>query len=415
MRLVSEIAFTHIQGRLRQTIVSVAGVALGVGFSIAMAALMQGSQNDFIATLVDAIPHVQITDETREAGRQPADDAFTLVAYSGLVPRDDRRGIRNPVEVVAVLESLVPRGAVSTLLTGQAVVRFGGRDVGLAVSGIDPTREAKVARKIVAGMTSGSLEALRSAQAGIVVGDAFLKKVGAQAGDTLTVASAQGALKRFKVVGTFSTGSTGVDEGVGYVLLKSAQVLYARPNAINQIKVRIDDPLEAQTVARRIEGAIGLKTVSWQESNGDLMSAFLVRNVIMYTVVGAILLVAGFGIYNVISTIVHEKARDIAILKSLGFAETDMRRIFLLEGLIIGAMGAIAGCLMGYALSSLLASIRFEFRAGAANLDRLPILFSVWHYLIASGFALASAGFAGYLPARKAAKVKPVDIIRGAT
>jgi lipoprotein-releasing system permease protein len=155
--------------------------------------------------------------------------------------------------------------------------------------------------------------------------------------------------------------------------------------------------------------------VSWQEANGDLMSAFLVRNVIMYTVVGAILLVAGFGIYNVISTIVHEKARDIAILKSLGFAETDMRRIFLLEGIIIGAMGALAGCLMGYGLSALLASIRFEFRAGAANLDRLPILFSVWHYLIASGFALASAGFAGYLPARKAAKVKPVDIIRGAT
>ena len=133
----------------------------------------------------------------------------------------------------------------------------------------------------------------------------------------------------------------------------------------------------------------------------------------MYTVVGAILLVASFGTYNIISTITHEKARDIAIMKSLGLNERMVRRIFVLEALIIGLAGALAGFLLGYLLCRALGSI--EFRSPFMDTNRLPLVYEPAHYLLAGLVALASSFAAGYMPARKAAHVNPVDIIRGAT
>ena len=127
------------------------------------------------------------------------------------------------------------------------------------------------------------------------------------------------------------------------------------------------------------------------------------------------MLVAGFGIFNIISTITHEKARDIAIMKSLGFAEVDMRRIFLLEGLTIGTLGSLAGWLIGFLLVYALSQVRFQINTTGFEISKLPLAWSFWHYVIAASFALVSAAFAGYLPARKAAKLNPVDIIRGAT
>jgi lipoprotein-releasing system permease protein len=143
------------------------------------------------------------------------------------------------------------------------------------------------------------------------------------------------------------------------------------------------------------------------------MSAFRVRNIMMFTIVGAILLVASFGTYNIISTITHEKSRDIAIMKSIGFTEQTVRRIFVFEALIIGLTGAIAGFVLGYLLSLGLGSI--EFKSPYVDYDRLPLAYTWRHYFIAGLVALASSFIAGYFPARKAASVHPVEIIRGAT
>jgi lipoprotein-releasing system permease protein len=135
---------------------------------------------------------------------------------------------------------------------------------------------------------------------------------------------------------------------------------------------------------------------------------------IMYTVVGAILLVASFGTFNIISTITHEKARDIAIMKSLGLPESTVRRIFVLEAMLIGLFGAVAGWVIGYALCRALGSIEFKL-SGITDITRLPLAYSTVHYAIATVVALASSVLAGYYPSRKAARVHPVDIIRGAT
>ncbi|MGB0085357.1 MAG: ABC transporter permease [Rhodomicrobiaceae bacterium] len=413
MRLILEIAVTHIVGRGRQTIVAILGVAVGVGFSIAMTALMQGSQNDFIEQLVNVMPHVEITDDRRSPPRQPAEDVFTDIAIYGLRPREDRRGIINPTEALTWLRGWVP-GRIAASLKVQGVTRFAGRDVSATIVGIDPQKETGVS-PIIGHFRQGSFEALSVGGNNVVIGDTMASRLGAKLGDTITAVSSTGLSRNFKIVGLFHTGTTVRDEGEAYVLLKNAQILSERPNAINDIRIKLSNPDLAPDIAHRAEAELGYKSVAWQEANESLLEALVVRNVIMYTVVAAIMLVAGFGIFNIISTITHEKARDIAIMKSLGFAEVDMRRIFLLEGLTIGTLGSLAGWLIGFLLVYALSQVRFQINTTGFEISKLPLAWSFWHYVIAASFALVSAAFAGYLPARKAAKLNPVDIIRGAT
>lgn len=413
MPLILDIAVTHIAGRARQTLVAVIGVAVGVGFSIAMAALMQGGQDDFVRQLVDTMPHVDITDDQRAARRQPAQDAFGTAAISGLRPRDDRRGIINPTAATTWLASWIP-GRFAESLKAQGVIRYSSREVGASIIGIDPQREPGVS-PIVDDFVEGSFSALAAGGNNVLIGDTMANRLGAGFGDTITAVSSEGLTRNFKIAGLFHTGTTARDEGEAYVQLKNAQILSARPNAINEIRIKLDDPNRAPAVAQRAEAELGYKAVAWQEANEAILEAFVIRNVIMYTVVGAIMLVAGFGIYNIISTITHEKARDIAIMKSLGFPEGDMRRLFLLEGVAIGTAGSALGWLLGFSMVYGLSLIRFEIATTGQEMTHLPITWSALHYLIASAFAVGSAAVAGYLPARRAARQNPVDIIRGAT
>ncbi|MBO6719368.1 MAG: ABC transporter permease [Rhizobiaceae bacterium] len=413
MRLITDIALTHIVGRGRQTLIAIIGVAVGVGFSIAMAALMQGGQDDFVEQLIDTMPHVQVTDERRAPPRQPAEEMYAAAEIAGLRPPEDRRGIINPTAVTAWLDAWLP-GRYSASLRTQGVVRYSGREAGAAIIGVNPETERRVS-PIVGDFVEGSFDALGSGGNNIVVGDRMAEKLGASLGDTVTAVSSTGQTRAFRVVGLFHTGTTARDEGEAYVELKNAQILSERPNAINDIRIKLEEPYASVTVAERVEAETGYKAVAWQVANEGIMEAFVVRNVIMYTVVAAIMLVAGFGIFNIVSTITHEKARDIAIMKSLGFSQTDMQRMFVLEGLAIGAAGSALGWLLGFGLTAALASVRFELDAGGQEITELPIAWSTLHYAIASAFALGSAAVAGYLPARRAARLHPVEIIRGAS
>lgn len=413
MNLLFTLASAHLQGRLRQTVVAGLGVALGVGFSVAMAALMQGSQEDFTRQLVEAMPSVEMSDEQRNPTLQPAEAQFASAEFHGLRPVEDRRGILNPTQVLATLRASV-QGHIAPALRDQALARFSGRDAGVALLGIRPEDEAQVS-SIAGDFTQGSFAVLNGGGYKAVIGDGLATKLGVSLGGSIELVASQGQRQRFTVAGLFHTGSVGRDEGEVYVLLKNAQILTGRADAINTIRIRIADPNAAQPLARQIEARFGFKAVSWQEANEAILQVLVVRNIIMYTVVAAILLVAGFGIFNVVSTITHEKARDIAILKSLGFRQRDMRRLFLMEGLAIGAGGSVMGWVVGYGLCLILASFRFDVRSVEHSFTRLPLSWSPLHYLLAAMIALFAAGIAGYFPARRAAALNPVDIIRGAT
>jgi lipoprotein-releasing system permease protein len=412
MNLVLDIALTHVRHRARQTLVAVAGVMTGVGFSIMMAALMEGSQADFMRQLIDALPHITVSDERREPPHQPAEAAYAAAQIYGLTPETRRRGIKNPMATVAALERWVP-GAVAPSVQTKGILRYAGRDVAASITGIDPHREPRVSA-LTRQMRQGTLPALYRATNAIILGDRLAEKIGARVGANITVQTSDGARLNAQVVGLFHAGIRSIDESTAYVLIKTGQILAQQTGLVNEIRVRVTDAMAARTIAQRIEQESGYKSVAWLEAHEDLLSAFVIRNIIMYTVVGAILLVASFGTYNIISTITHEKTRDIAILKSLGLREATVRRIFVIEALLIGTVGALAGWALGYGLTAALGSIEFKV-SSFTDMTRLPLVYAPAHYAVAAAVALGSSLVAGFFPARKAARLYPVDIIRGAT
>ncbi len=408
------IALSHLLTRRRQSLVSIGGVAMGVGFFIALASMMQGFQSFFLSTVVDIAPHITIEDDYRHPRPQPAFLHFgdgAALSLNGVRPKDDDKGIRGYQAIIKVLEKL-PEVDVAPSLDGQIFLRYGAAEQSASVSGIEPEKERKITR-IERDLSVGSFSDLSSTANGIIIGATLATKLGAGVGDSLIAVSSKGVVMRVKVVGLISTGITAIDKTRAYMLLKKVQILQDQPNRVSQINLRLKDPDAADALAADLEQRFSYRTVPWREANGGIFGVFVIQNVIMYSTTGAIMIVAAFGIFNIISTIIHEKSKDIAILRSLGFLETDIQKIFVWQGVMIGLVGALVGCGVGYGLSSGLASIRLHIE-GEIKTDRLFILFALRHYVLAVSFAFVAAVLAAWLPARKAAKLKPVDIIRGA-
>jgi lipoprotein-releasing system permease protein len=413
MNLTLTIAASHLLSRKRQTVVSLLGVSLGVAFFLAVSALMSGSEKDFIRRLVDNSPHVTVYDEFRNPRPQPAALAFpdALVEIRSVKPRTEVRGIRQYKQELAFIEGL-PDLRVAPALQGQVIVTFAGKDLGASINGVVPDLMQNVST-IEEHMTEGSLNTLAANPDGIVIGTGLADKFRIGMGKNITVTSPAGVVRTMKVVGLFRTGNAGYDEGQVFVVLKRSQNLLNRPNVANRLVLKLNNPDNAPSVAREIEAAFAYKAQSWQEAAADLMSLLRVRVIIMYSVVSAILIVASFGIYNVISTVVLEKTRDIAIMKSVGFHARDILFIFLIEGAIVGAIGSAVGTAIGLSMMYALSRVQIK-----TPFDTLPVYMPIdwgWHSVaIGVAFAMISAISAAFLPARKGARVHPVDILRGA-
>jgi lipoprotein-releasing system permease protein len=406
------IAFLHLTSRRRQTIMSLLGVALGVAFFIAVSSLMRGSERDFIKRLIDSAPHVTVSDEYRTPPEQPVMAAYAggAVALRSLKPKTETRGIRGYKQKLAFIANL--QGVrVAPVLAGQAILTFAGKEQGITLNGILPEMMAGVSDiddKIVAG----SLDAVAANPNGIIIGRGLARKLYLAMGDNVSVSSPIGQVRTMKIVGLFDTGTTAIDEGQAFILLKRAQALFGRVERANKLIIQLDDPYAARDVSAVIESHVGYRAESWQEAQQSLMSVLLIRNIIMYSVVSAILVVASFGIFNVISTVVLEKRRDVAILKSMGFHARDVRRIFLAQGVVIGGLGSVVGVALGYALMLLLGAVRIQ-PPGLSEAVNLPLYWGADQLLIAAIFAVLSAAGAAYIPARRAGRVHPVDILRG--
>lgn len=413
MRIQLQVALTHLTGRTRQTFVSLTGVILGVAFFLAVSSLMRGSEKDFIKRLIDNSPHITVYDEYRLPRTQPAELRWAdgAVRISNVKPQTETRGIRGYREKLEFVESM-PGLKVAPVLVGSAVLVFAGREESVTLSGVVPDK-MKTVSTLEEKMIEGSIDALAANPNGIVVGTGLAQKFNLGLGRNVNVVAANGASRPMKVVGIFRTGNANYDETQTFTLLKRAQVMFDRPNRVNRLIIQLDDPYEARDAAQRIEAVAGYKSVSWIEASEDILSVLIVRNIIMYSVVSAILIVASFGIYNTLSTIVMEKTRDIAILKSIGFHARDVRLIFLLEGVIIGVVGSVFGLVLGAGLMKLLSAIEFR-PPGITEKVQMPIWWGPEQFAIATAFALASCILAAYLPARRAGRVHPVEILRGA-
>jgi lipoprotein-releasing system permease protein len=406
------IAVRHVLARPRQSLVSTLGIVLGVGFFLAIAGLMQGSQSDFIRRLVDTSPHITISDQFRQPHMQPVETMFAggAIDLRSAKPATEPRGIRGYERILETVRA-IPGARATPVLTGQAIVNGAGGNVGLVLNGMIPSQMRGITT-VADHMVAGSVDDLSAATNGIIIGDALAKRLGASLGSTMSLSAGDGRSHFLRIVGLFHAGNTAYDEGQGFVSLRRAQALLDRPNRVNTVIVKLADPYQAQQVAAVLEKNSGYKSVSWQEATEDLMASLAIRNVIVYAVVGAVLVVAAFGIYNVISTIVLEKRRDIAILKSMGFLARDIQWIFLCEGVLVGLVGSLAGVLLGTLLMLALGNVTFRY-PGSTEPYPLPVDWGAAGFLIAVSFAMLASALAALLPARKAATVNPADVLRG--
>lgn len=413
--LLLHIAAKHLIVRRRQTLVAVSGVAVGVGFFLAVSALMVGSQTDFVKTLIDAAPHIIISDELRSPAPQPGVRDYGPAGRNGAVVlhgykvRNEVRGIKDWQQILRAANA-IPGAIGSPSLSGAVTLRLGGREEPLGIVGIDPAIEARVST-IADKLQAGRLIDLERVQGGVIVGAELAERLGLGMGDIVAATSARGVTRSLRIVGLVKKGQSQLGPGNGYMLLREAQSLLGRPFIINRIGVKLTDAYAADAAATALEQRFGYKAESWEERSADFLGLLLTRNVIMYTVVSAILLVASFGIYTAVSNSVADKRRDIAIMRSMGFSQGDLQLIFVMEGMALAVSGILAGWLFGFGLMSVLGSLEFPIRG---EIQHLPLDRSSRQYLIAAGASLFAGIIAAWLPARKTARVDPVDILRGA-
>ena len=425
MSLIVHIAFSHLWGRKRQTVISILGAALGVGFYVGLSTLMLGFQQDFINRVINIQPHIVIQDNYRTAPWQPAERLFTdeegrsIVSIDGLKPRDEVHGVRTYRQILDALGG-IPGVRYAPSFSGQVLLRFGSKDISATLNGIVPDRERHIST-LEDDLIEGELNDLYTTANGLIIGEGMASRGGLKRGDTVSAIATNGSSVKMKIVGIFFSGTTSKDNNEAYTLLKKVQSLHDRPNVINRISIKMNDIYNAENLASWLEGQFGYRAVSWQETSRNIMTIFMIQRLVIFSSVGAILTVACFGIFNVVSTVVYEKIRDIAILRSMGFSSGDIRLIFVLEGLLVGLAGAVVGWGLGYAIVEGLATIRLQPGAasgpggGLSRSQGLVLDRTLLHYVIGSAFAVGSAAIAAWLPARKAAKVDPVDIIRGAS
>lgn len=408
------IAFRYLVRRKRQSVVCMLGVAIGVAVFIAMNAMMQGFEVKFIDETVEGSGHAIVKNEPRETvapflGKVYGEEVVAEVV--GEKPQDKVAKIRNPEKLVRFIRELPGVVAAAPTVNGNAVATYGAKQVAMEIIGIEPAEQVKVT-SIGEKIVVGSFERLNSTANGILLGDGLARLLGASLEDTILVTGPTGARTPARVVGIFSTGVTPVDYTRSYMLLRDAQVLLDKQNIVSEITVRGDDPEKARGLAAQIEAISGYKTESWQEANQNFLSIFVVQQAITYIICGAILVVAAFGVFNILTMSVMEKVNDIAIMRSYGLTRADIRNSFVIQGAAIGMIGGAAGMLLGKLIVLGIRQLKFPVE-GLVKAQGILMAERPQDYLLAFVSALVITLIAATLPANRAAKFNPVEILRG--
>ena len=406
------IAWAHVSNRLRQTFIGVVGVATGVSFTIMIAGVMQGSQRQFTRTLIDAMPHITITDERKSVALQPAEQVYGAAQRSSYTATERRPGISNANLAMESLRTWLP-GSITPSAKVNAMISSGTVPFGVTVTGIDPRQEEPVS-KLASQISGGTIHDLSRGSNAVIIGQTLAERIGARVGSTVTITPSHGAPISSPVVGIFRSGVREVDERRIYSLMRTAQMLAGQPDLVNEMRIQLDDAFQARELADRVEGEIGYRAIPWQEANADLLSSFNVQEKITNVIMAAMMLASTFAIYSIISTITNEKRNDIAIMKSLGIKEQLVQVIFIIEAGMIAIVGIPVGWVAGYFLCLAMTQIKYTNPITSGVLS-IAIYYSPIHYIVVGSITLVCCLMSAFLPARKASRVHPVDIIRGAS
>lgn len=415
-RVIFSISKTHLLSRIKQTAIAALGVTFGIGTFIILVSFMTGLNGLLDGLILNRTPHVHIYNEIKPSEKQPIDlyiqvkDAFSTV--KSIKPKFVQAKIHNALPLMEELnKDENVKGAIPQV-KAQIFYISGSIELGGNIVGIDILEEVRLFN-FGEYIVKGSPQALKNNENGILIGAGAAKKMSLDVGNTVQISTVGGDLFPLKIVGIYQSGLAEIDNVQSFVNLKTVQRILGEPqNYITDINVKLHDIEEAVPMSKRIEEQFKLTAIDIKTANAQFETGTAIRNLITYAVSITLLIVAGFGIYNILNMLIYEKMNDIAILKATGFSGRDVKYIFIAQAILIGLVGGILGLIIGYAFSALIDSLPFETEA-LPTIKTYPVNYNIWYYVIGISFAMISTFLAGYLPARKAQKIDPVEIIRG--
>lgn len=415
MKLLLSIAVTLLRAKLRQSIVAAVGVMFSITMFVTLLGFMNGLNDLLDGLILNRTPHIRLYNELQASPRQPIEygtDSTTHAFVRSVKPKDELPRLRNATAIMAALEKDPRVLAVSPRLVAQVFFNVGTVDLNGQVSGIDVMQEIRY-YKFADYLVEGDPQDLATGNNTIVLGKGLADMMEASIGEVVQVTTASGERTMLRVSGIFQSGIADYDKVQCYANIKTVQKLLARPGSYyTDINVKLHDLLLAPAMAKELAARFDVDAVDIQTANAQFETGSDVRNIISYAVGVVLLIVAGFGIYNILNMMIFEKLDAIAILKATGFSGSDVRRIFLLLSMIIGVVGGVSGLLGGFAMQNVIDNIPF-ITAALPTVTTFPIDYNPKYYIIAVTFALITTWVAGWFPARKASQVDPVEIIRG--
>jgi len=415
-KLIVSISISLMIARLKQTLVAAIGVTFSITMFIALLSFMAGL-NDLLDNLIlNRTPHVRLYNEILPSKNQPVDIAKgTGSAYNfirSIKPKNQPIEIRNSAAVIRALESDPRVLGVAPKTTVPVFYNVGMISLTGVVSGIDVDAETRLftfSDYVVEGRPTD----LKTVPNSIVLGIGAAEKMIAKIGDVVQVTNSTGQQFPLKVVGIFQSGIQDVDKVQSYASISTTQKLMGKSASyITDIQVKLHNLETAPKLAKEWSALFDVDAIDIQTANSQFETGSSVRTLISYAVGITLLIVAGFGIYNILNMMIYEKMDSIAILKATGFSGSDVNKVFIYIALSIGIFGGTLGLLCGLGGTYFISQIPFS-TASLPTVKTYPVNYNPIFYVIGGVFSIVTTYLAGYFPSKKASKIDPVEIIRG--
>ena len=415
-KLIINISKGLLFARKRQTLVAAIGVTFSITMFITLLSFMTGLNNMLDDLVVNRTPHIRLYNEPKPSNNQPVNDYegykndYNFI--SSVKSNNSRIEIYNSAAIVNAIQHDSRVLGIAPRLNTQAFFNAGAIDISGVVTGIDIQEEQRLFH-FTDYLIAGNAVDLKNVANSIILGKPLADKLMADIGDVIQVTTTNGERFSLKVVGYFQSGLQDFDKAQSYTSVTTAQKLLGQPGQyLTDIQVELKDINQAPKVAKEYSQLFGIEAQDIQTANAEFATGNFIRSLIAYSVGVVLLIVSGFGIYNILHMMIYEKMDSIAILKATGFSGNDVKRIFMVIALSIGFFGGLTGLLFGFILSSIIDQLPFVTKA-FPTITTYPINYNPAFYFIGSSFSLIATYFAGYFPARKASKIDPVIIIRG--
>ncbi len=410
------IAFRQLISRKRQAFLTIAGIGVAVMVLITAISLMDGLLQSFIQKIVDIAPHIVVKGEKVNPvipDLLVERDSLTSLNFIKNVDREDEEVIKNYKKISGIIERDSLIETISPVVSINSIGVFGTLSQPIQLFGIIPARQDKIS-KLSLSMLEGNFSELEKTPDGILLGSSVAEDFTIETGERMQIISSSDRIYSVKVVGIFSTGINDIDGNV-YANMKLVQNIGDYPpDQVTSLYLRVTNLPEDKAVALEIEKETNYKAVTWEEQAASVISLYKMISMIVYFLVFFVILVAGFGVANVLITSVLEKTKDIAVMKSMGFKRSEVTLIYFIEGMLVALIGAAIGCLLGYIMIQILSSIPVAAsKTSSISSDRLLMGKSIWYFVFASLFAIVVSIIASISPSRKAAKINPIEILRG--